>query len=391
MSQAETSATAQAPAPATTSRSRNVQAGRATEPAAPTEVASTNAPASGLPSFLSALRGDTTTGTRRNRNDRRGAFRSARPDGNDRRAALRPSRCPAGRVGRGERDRRLRALAPAPAEIAHGYRFPRRHSASSDAAERYRPRRTASGRERRVASERDPSRALPPLSSRSITRSRPLDPKSSRSRLQRRLPPMRKRALLSLRQASPRRAWPRPRRRPMRARPMPATPARPCRLSLPQRPSWCTSITRCRRLGRRNSPWRFRRRASSATDQTTLLRRRAPDLRTEARTRMGWWLCSKQRPWCRRIICRRPRSRSRTRSCATALPKVGPGCDRAAKLDGRSFHDLHGPADHQSFLGQGRRAFEVARIHGYRIAGAGVAPPSPLRLRRMSMRSQARA
>ena len=62
MSQAETSATAQAPAPATTTRSRNVQAGRATEPAAPIEVASTNAPASGLPSFLSALRGDTTTG-----------------------------------------------------------------------------------------------------------------------------------------------------------------------------------------------------------------------------------------------------------------------------------------------------------------------------------------
>jgi uncharacterized protein YcbK (DUF882 family) len=63
MSQAETSATAQAPAPATTFRSRNVQAGRATEPAAPTEVAAANAPASGLPSFLSALRGDTTTGT----------------------------------------------------------------------------------------------------------------------------------------------------------------------------------------------------------------------------------------------------------------------------------------------------------------------------------------
>ena len=63
MSQAETSATAQAPVPATTFRSRNVQAGRATEPAAPTEVAAANAPASGLPSFLSALRGDTTTGT----------------------------------------------------------------------------------------------------------------------------------------------------------------------------------------------------------------------------------------------------------------------------------------------------------------------------------------
>jgi uncharacterized protein YcbK (DUF882 family) len=63
MAQAETSATAQAPAPATTFRSRNVQTGRATEPAAPTEIAAANAPASGLPSFLSALRGDTTTGT----------------------------------------------------------------------------------------------------------------------------------------------------------------------------------------------------------------------------------------------------------------------------------------------------------------------------------------
>ena len=86
MSQAETSATAQAPAPATTTRSRNVQAGRATEPAAPTEVASTNAPASGLPSFLSALRG---------RHDRR-ALNPERPS---RRVPLRkarrerPSRC----------------------------------------------------------------------------------------------------------------------------------------------------------------------------------------------------------------------------------------------------------------------------------------------------------
>ncbi|MBV9741510.1 MAG: hypothetical protein JOZ30_17855, partial [Hyphomicrobiales bacterium] len=67
MSQAETSASVQgsanAPAqtPATTSRSRNVQAGRATEPAVPADTgASAAAPA--LPSFLSALRGDTTNG-----------------------------------------------------------------------------------------------------------------------------------------------------------------------------------------------------------------------------------------------------------------------------------------------------------------------------------------
>ncbi len=65
LSQAQTSATTQAPAASSTSRSRNFQAGRSTEPATPTEVAS-NAPSSGLPSFLSALRGDTTptaTGT----------------------------------------------------------------------------------------------------------------------------------------------------------------------------------------------------------------------------------------------------------------------------------------------------------------------------------------
>ena len=73
LSQAQTSATAQAPAASSTSRSRNFQAGRSTEQATPTEVAS-NAPSSGLPSFLSALRGDTTTDGDRN----------ARRDGNDR-------------------------------------------------------------------------------------------------------------------------------------------------------------------------------------------------------------------------------------------------------------------------------------------------------------------
>ncbi|MBW0004270.1 MAG: DUF882 domain-containing protein [Hyphomicrobiales bacterium] len=68
MSQAETSASVQgsanAPAqtPATTSRSRNVQAGRATEPAVPADTGA-RAAAPALPSFLSALRGDTTNGT----------------------------------------------------------------------------------------------------------------------------------------------------------------------------------------------------------------------------------------------------------------------------------------------------------------------------------------
>jgi uncharacterized protein YcbK (DUF882 family) len=62
LSQAQTSATAQAPAASSTSRSRNFQAGRSTEQATPAEVAS-NAPSPGLPSFLSALRGDTTPAT----------------------------------------------------------------------------------------------------------------------------------------------------------------------------------------------------------------------------------------------------------------------------------------------------------------------------------------
>jgi uncharacterized protein YcbK (DUF882 family) len=65
MSQAETTATAQAPAPATPQRSRNFQAGRATEPSATTDAAAGSAPTtSGFSGFLSALRGDTTTVTK---------------------------------------------------------------------------------------------------------------------------------------------------------------------------------------------------------------------------------------------------------------------------------------------------------------------------------------
>ena len=63
MSQAQTSATVQPPSPSPTSRSRNLQAGRATEPATPTQVAAASAPTPGLPSFLSALRGDATAAT----------------------------------------------------------------------------------------------------------------------------------------------------------------------------------------------------------------------------------------------------------------------------------------------------------------------------------------
>ncbi|MBV9592110.1 MAG: DUF882 domain-containing protein [Hyphomicrobiales bacterium] len=60
MSQAATTATVQPPSPATTARSRNLQAGRTTDAATPTQVASAGAPSSGTPSFLSALRGDAT-------------------------------------------------------------------------------------------------------------------------------------------------------------------------------------------------------------------------------------------------------------------------------------------------------------------------------------------